>query len=64
VARLLERLAGDEKRELDEIDAAQARLEAVGFGVCERCRDAIPIERLRAIPFTRHCLACQAGEER
>jgi len=64
MAALLERLAGSEKHELDEIDAAQARLETGRFGVCERCGGAIALARLRAIPFTRYCLACQAGEER
>jgi DnaK suppressor protein len=64
MAASMERLEGREKHELDEIDAAQARLAAGGFGVCERCGRAIPVARLRAIPFTRYCLACQAGEER
>jgi DnaK suppressor protein len=64
MAALLERLAGSAKHELDEIDAAQARLEAGRFGACERCGQGIPLARLRAVPFTRYCLACQSGEER
>lgn len=64
MAALTERLAGSEKHELDEIDAARARLESGRFGVCERCGEAIALARLRAIPFTRYCLTCQAGEER
>jgi len=63
-AALLSRLEGRERHELDEIDAAQARLEAGGYGVCETCRAAVPLARLRTMPATRFCLACQARAER
>jgi DnaK suppressor protein len=61
---ILSRLEGREKHELDEIDAAQARLAAGTYGVCETCRCPIPLERLRAVPTARHCVACQRREER
>jgi RNA polymerase-binding protein DksA len=63
MAALTARLTGREKHELDEIEAARARLESGAFGICERCGEAIPLDRLRAVPFTRYCRACQAGEE-
>ena len=63
MAGLLERLEGRERHELDEIEVAQARLESGRFGVCERCGQAIPRARLRAVPFTRYCRPCQTGEE-
>jgi DnaK suppressor protein len=63
VARLLERLEGRERHELDEIDAAQARLEAGRFGVCDGCHQPIPLARLRAMPATRHCAICQTRHE-
>jgi DnaK suppressor protein len=59
VGDLLSRLEGRERHLLDEIDAAQARLEAGCFGVCERCRKPIPLRRLRAMPTTRCCVPCQ-----
>ena len=62
-ADILSRLEGQEKRELDEIDAAQARLEAGVFGVCERCQRPIRLERLRAMPTARFCVPCQSREE-
>lgn len=62
-ADLLERIGGHERHELDEIRAAQARLETGSFGVCETCGSAIHLSRLRAVPWTRHCLACQSQEE-
>ena len=61
---ILSRLEGRDKHELDEIDAAQARLAAGTFGVCEGCARPIPIERMRAMPTARHCVACQADAER
>ena len=62
-ADLLERVGGHERHELDEIRAAQARLETGSFGVCETCGSAIHLSRLRAVPWTRHCFACQSQEE-
>ena len=64
MADMLARLEGRERHELDEIHAAQARLETGSFGVCEGCGGAIPLPRLRAVPWARHCLGCQANEER
>ena len=63
VGDLLAKLEGRERHELDEIDAAQRRLEAGVFGVCEDCHRAIPLARLRAMPTARRCATCQAREE-
>ena len=63
VGDLLAKLEGRERHELDEIDAAQRRLEAGVFGVCEACHRAIPLARLRAMPTARRCATCQAREE-
>jgi DnaK suppressor protein len=63
IGDLLSRLDGRERHELDEIDAAQRRLEAGVFGVCEGCHRAIPLARLRAVPTARRCATCQAREE-
>jgi DnaK suppressor protein len=60
----LDRLEDREQRELDEIEAALGRLHAGTLGVCERCQGEIPVERLRAVPTARRCLACQQAEER
>jgi RNA polymerase-binding protein DksA len=63
VGDLLAKLEGRERHELDEIDAAQRRLEAGVFGVCEGCHRAISLARLRAMPTARRCATCQAREE-
>jgi DnaK suppressor protein len=59
VGELLSRLEVQERRELDEIDDAQARLEAGVFGACEGCHKPIPLKRLRALPTARRCAVCQ-----
>ena len=64
MADVLARLEGRERHELDEIHAAQARLETGSLGVCEGCGGTVPLQRLRAVPWARHCLGCQAKEER
>ncbi|HCT80645.1 MAG TPA: conjugal transfer protein TraR [Micromonosporaceae bacterium] len=38
---------------------ALQRMTAGSYGICERCRTAIPIERLQAIPHARCCVSCQ-----
>ncbi len=49
--------------ELMEVRAALQRLEKGAFGDCETCGEAIPLERLRAIPYARLCVACKSAEE-
>lgn len=61
---VLARIEGQEKHELDEIEAALARIAAGTYGVCEGCGGAIPLARLRAMPAVRYCLACQTQRER
>ena len=62
-AAMMSRLEDQERRELAEIEAAEARLEGGGFGVCEECGEAISRTRLRALPAARLCLRCQVREE-
>jgi DnaK suppressor protein len=61
--RLASRLAGQDKRELDEIAAALGRLGSGTYGACESCGEPIALARLRAVPATRFCLHCQASKE-
>ncbi|HEV3387144.1 MAG TPA: TraR/DksA C4-type zinc finger protein [Gemmata sp.] len=43
-----------------EILSALDRIEKGIFGRCENCRRAIPRDRLHALPYVRHCVACAA----
>ena len=54
VAALAQRAVAD----LEEVDAALARMAAGGFGVCEVCGEEIPVERLRVRPTARTCVGC------
>lgn len=64
VADVLAKLDNVERRLLDEIDAAQSRLAAGTFGICERCAKFIALARLRALPAARLCIACERVAER
>jgi DnaK suppressor protein len=44
---------------LSEIDAALQRLEEGSYGVCQRCAEPIPWERLEVLPMSRLCTPCQ-----
>ncbi|RPH47383.1 MAG: TraR/DksA family transcriptional regulator [Planctomycetota bacterium] len=49
--------------EINEIEEALHRIHEGMFGSCEGCGDPITVERLRAIPYARLCLACKQAEE-
>jgi DnaK suppressor protein len=52
------------RSQLDDLTVAIQRSEAGTYGVCERCGDAIPDERLSLFPATTHCVACKTWMER
>jgi DnaK suppressor protein len=45
-------------RTYKEIADAFRRLEAGTYGICESCGKEIPLDRLTAEPFARHCVPC------
>jgi RNA polymerase-binding protein DksA len=55
---VLERLSDAERREIDDIRAALARIEDGTYGVCAECGDEIAADRLRAVPSARLCVDC------
>ena len=55
VTAVLSRLEGREKHELDEIHAAQARLAAGTYGVCDISGEDIESDRLMANPAATTC---------
>lgn len=46
------------RRELAEIDAALDRIQQGCYGSCLACGGPIGLQRLRAIPEARYCVAC------
>lgn len=58
-------LLGDREREkIHSIDEALLRIDEGDYGICEECDEDIPLGRLKAMPFTRHCVKCKADLEK
>jgi len=51
------------RHRLEAIDAALARWRVGKYGLCERCGQVIPDERLELLPYTTVCAACSRREE-
>ena len=60
----LSRLGETQRRELQQIDAAIARLEAGEYGSCADCEQEIDPRRLKALPYALHCAECASRRER
>ena len=46
---------------VEEIDRALERIEAGTYGVCAKCGENIPKERLKALPWASLCVRCKSG---
>ena len=57
-------LVSSEQEALSEIDAANKRIHAGTYGICEITQKPISKDRLLAVPFTRHSAEAQKGLER
>jgi DnaK suppressor protein len=58
------RLASHDEATLQKVDAALARLENGGAGICIECGREIPPERMLANPTADTCIECQQRLER
>ncbi len=45
---------------LQMIREALHRIEEKSYGICVRCENPIQPKRLEAVPWTQHCIECQA----
>lgn len=63
LSELYAQLDEREKEEIEAIDHALDKMEALQYGRCEGCAKQIPMPRLQALPATRFCLACSARAE-
>jgi DnaK suppressor protein len=57
------RIRDRERKLVEKIDAALARIADGTFGECEDCGEMISIGRLRARPVTTLCISCKAEQE-
>jgi RNA polymerase-binding protein DksA len=53
-------LARDAAAQVEEADAALARLDSGTYGTCEACGQPIAVGRLEARPTARTCVGCAA----
>jgi len=57
------RIKEREQKLLKKIDEALDRTDKHIYGICERCEEVIPYERLKARPVTTLCIACKTLQE-
>jgi RNA polymerase-binding transcription factor len=57
------RIKEREQKLLKKIDEALDRMDKQTYGICERCEEEIPYERLKARPVTTLCIACKTLQE-
>lgn len=57
------KLAEVESRELVQIEGALERMREGTYGLCEVCKNKIPLARLNALPYAMNCIDCQRAAE-
>ncbi|GAA2585098.1 hypothetical protein GCM10010435_73900 [Winogradskya consettensis] len=57
-------LANNLLERVTQVERAIERLGEGNYGWCERCGNAIPVERLAAFPVATRCVSCKQLEER
>ena len=57
-------LSNRDRDKLAQIDGALTRINKGAYGICEECELDIAEDRLKALPFSRLCVICQADQEK
>jgi DnaK suppressor protein len=57
-------LSNRDRDKLAQIDGALTRINKGVYGICEECELDIAEDRLKALPFSRLCVICQADKEK
>ena len=55
--------SNNDRQLLNMVESALARIREGSFGECVSCGKEINAKRLEAVPWTRHCIACQEKAE-
>jgi DnaK suppressor protein len=58
------RIRSRESRLIKKIKDSLNAIEDESYGICEDCEEPISMERLKARPVTRFCIACKMRRER
>lgn len=57
-------LSDNDRKLLKLVDQALLRVKTKEFGECLNCGNPIEAKRLEAVPWARHCLACQELQDK
>ncbi|WP_310600516.1 RNA polymerase-binding protein DksA [Desulfobulbus sp.] len=57
------RIRGRERKLMDKIEEALARIEDGSYGVCAGCGCDIAVKRLEARPVAKYCIDCKSRQE-
>ncbi len=57
------RLRGRERKLLDKINQAIARIDNGAYGICAECEEEIGVKRLEARPVASFCIDCKIRQE-
>lgn len=55
---VLRAIAHEAREEIHKITHTIVRIDDDEYGTCERCGDAISVQRLKAIPYADYCIGC------
>jgi DnaK suppressor protein len=54
----------ENRRLLQMVNEALERLKDGTYGLCVSCQGEVQVKRLEAVPWARHCIACQEKQDR
>lgn len=57
------RIRGRERKLMDKIEEALARIEDGSYGICAGCGEDIAVKRLEARPVAKYCIDCKTRQE-
>ena len=57
------RIRGRERKLMEKIEEALARIEDGSFGTCAGCGEDIAVKRLQARPVAKFCIDCKTRQE-
>ncbi len=57
------RIRGRERKLMDKVEEALARIDDGSFGVCAGCGEEIAVKRLQARPVAKYCIDCKTRQE-
>lgn len=61
---LLTAIGTQDANRLQQIDNALERINQNTYGICIKCGQEIPQERLEVLPYALMCISCASAEER